>query len=538
MITSELRHSFGSAVLSALAHASTKDELIHELALEWVRVTGADSCDILFRDQGDGLIMKASTFIPEFNNRLKLGKGIGLCGHVLQTGEPLFISDNAVEDSRYAKYPGVETATCDGVSILPLTYEGETQPFGVVHLRKTCPWATTDGDREQFAGMACDTVKAIKAFSNAYQAGTQQNRLGALSEVSKTIATSPYLEEILQLLVNLTAQQFNYRVCTVRLLDEDRGMLVLRATQAPAKAYQRKRAIALGESIAGRAIAENRAVMVRDVQIEEDYIGHDLAVEQGLRSMICVPLTVQDKPVGVLSCYTSEVRDFSQDEIKALETLAKQAAISIEHAKLQVRNTLMQEMHHRVKNNLQQVASLLRLQMRHGTYKSLEEALNDCLARILAIASVHDLLSRDDLDHVGVKSLADSLVHHQQSSLMLPDRSIQFQVRGEDVTLNISQATQVALVVNELILNAIEHGFKHTVAGEVHVTVEATEEEVSLWVSNNGDPLPEDFDPTKASNLGLKIVDMLARGLNGRFKLSNILGWTVAEVKFTRQTGE
>jgi two-component sensor histidine kinase len=524
--------------LDALTRASTKDELIHELAMEWVRATGAESCDIMYRDHGDGLIMKASTYIPEFNNRLKLGKGIGLCGHVLQTGEPLFIADNATEDPRYAKYPGVEHATCDGVAILPLFRPNEDQPFGVVHLRKTCPWKVPSATKKKMEDMAVETVTAISAFNNAYQAGTQQNRLGALSEVSKTIATSPYLEEILQLLVNLTAQQFNYRVCTVRLLDEDRGVLVLRATQAPAKAYQRKRAIALGESIAGRAIEENRPVIVRDVQVDADYIGHDLAVEQGLRSMICVPLTVQDKPVGVLSCYTGEVRDFTQDEIKALETLAKQAAISIEHAKLQVRNTLMQEMHHRVKNNLQQVASLLRLQMRHGSYKSLEEALSDCLARILAIASVHDLLSREDLDHVGVKSLADSLVHHQQSSLLLPNRKIQFQVRGEDVTLNISQATQVALVLNELIQNAIEHGFKHTETGEVHVTVEATEDEVSIWVSNNGDPLPENFDPAQASNLGLKIVDSLARGLNGRFKLSNILGWAVAEVKFIRQTGE
>ena len=200
------------------------------------------------------------------------------------------------------------------------------------------------------------------------------------------------------MLVNLTAQQFNYRVCTVRLLDESRGELVLRATQAPAKAYQRKRAIKLGESIAGRAIDENKPQIVRDVQDSVDYIGHDLAVEQGLRSMICIPLMLQDRPVGVLSCYTSELHEFGPDEIKALETLAKQAAFSIEHAKLQVRSTLMQEMHHRVKNNLQQIASLLRLQMRMSRYTSLEEALNDTLSRILAIATVHDLLSRDDLD--------------------------------------------------------------------------------------------------------------------------------------------
>jgi len=313
---------------------------------------------------------------------------------------------------------------------------------------------------------------------------------------------------------------------------------VLRATQAQAKAYQRKRAIKLGESIAGRAIAENRPIIVRDVRIEEDYIGHDLAVEQGLRSMVCVPLTLQNKPVGVLSCYTAEVRDFLPDEIKALETLAKTAAVSIEHAKLQVRNTLMQEMHHRVKNNLQQVASLLRLQMRHSNYKSLEEALNDCLGRILAIASVHDLLSREDLDHVGIRSIADTLVHHQKSSLMLPNRQIQFQVRGSDVTLNMSQATQLALVLNELIQNAMEHGFKQTQSGEIHINVEEKDDEVSIWVSNSGDSLPEGFDPTAASNLGLKIVDNLARSLGGKYKMSDVLGWTVSEVKFPKVTGE
>jgi two-component sensor histidine kinase len=285
-------------------------------------------------------------------------------------------------------------------------------------------------------------------------------------------------------------------------------------------------------------MVENRPIIVADVQNEADYIGHDLAVEQGLRSMICVPLTLQDRPVGVLSCYTTEVREFSPDEIKALETLAKQAAVSIEHAKLSVRTTLMQEMHHRVKNNLQQIASLLRLQLRHSHYKSLEEAINDCLARILAIATVHDLLSREDLDHVGLRSIAETLVQHQQHSLILPDKRINFEVRGEDVRLNMTQATQVALVLNELIQNAVEHGFHETDAGDIHVTVEEREAEVSLWVSNNGDQLPPKFDPTKASNLGLQIVDNLSRALGGKFKIGDILGWTVAEVKFGRSGGE
>jgi len=517
--------------------AESKEDLLTQLASACVANVPCDSCDILYREAGDGLVLRASSVFPELNNRLKLGRGVGLSGQVLVTGEPVFIPKHATKDPNYAKYPGFVDHLFEALVIIPL-FGASTQPYGVLLFRRAKPWRFSPAEKQRLIEVSEVVSAVVRSYNAAYQVGAQINRLGALSEVSRTIATSPYLEEILQLLVNLTAQQFNYRVCTVRLLDEGRGELVLRATQAPAKAYQRKRAIKLGESIAGRAIAENRPIIVRDVQVEDDYIGHDLAVEQGLRSMICVPLTLQDRPVGVLSCYTSEVRDFLPNEIEALETLAKQAAVSIEHAKLAVRNTLMQEMHHRVKNNLQQVASLLRLQMRHSNYKSLEEALNDCLGRILAIASVHDLLSREDLDHVGIRSIAEMLVHHQQSSLMLPDRQIQFEVRGSDVILNMSQATQLALVLNELIQNAMEHGFKVTQDGEIHINVEENNEEVSVWVSNSGDSLPEDFDPSVVSNLGLKIVDNLARALGGRFKMSNVLGWTVSEVKFPKGSSE
>ncbi|HEY0868487.1 MAG TPA: GAF domain-containing protein, partial [Fimbriimonas sp.] len=524
-------------LLAALTKVQNRDELLTELATLWVDISGADSCDILYREHGDGLVLKASTTYPELTNRVRLGKGIGLCGRTLRSAEAIFVAQDAQLHPNYAKYPGLDESDCEAVVLLPLV-RGSEPPYGVIQLKKSCPWQTDAEERGRLEHFADVSAHVICGFKNVYSAGQQLNRLGALSEVTRTISTSPYLEEILQLLVHWTAQQFNYKVCTVRLLDEKRDELVLRATQAPAKAYQRKRAIKLGESIAGKAISENRAIIVPDVQVEDDYIGHDLAVEQGLRSMICVPLMLQDKPVGVLSCYTSEVRDFTQDEIKALETLAQQATVSIEHAKLQVRNTLMQEMHHRVKNNLQQVASLLRLQMRTTSYRTLEEALNDCLARILAIASVHDLLSREDLDHVGIRSIAEALVHHQQSSLVLPDRSILFLVRGHDVRLNMTQATQLSLVLNELISNAVEHGFEKTHKGEIHVTVEESDNEISVWVSNSGDSLPEDFDPTKSTSLGLQIVDSLSRALGGRFRMSNIMGWTVSEVKFTRASGE
>lgn len=518
-------------MLTLAANAGSEDELLGEVAAYLIRHTGADACEILIAE-GDYLVLRASTSAPEFNHRVRIGKRVGICGAAASQRQPVYVSQNLESHPDYARYPGIDdTAWAAGVA-LPLFIEAHL--IGVALLRRGSAWPLNAAAKSKLAELALASSCVIRTYQSAYRAGTEASRIGPLSDVTKTIAASPYIEEILQLLVSLTAQRFDYIVVTVRLLDERHGELVLRAVHAPAKAYARKRAIRLGESIAGRAIAENRPIIVPDVQEDESYIGHELAVEQGMRSMICVPLTIQSRPVGVLSCYTSEVREFPEEEVKALETLAKQAAVSIEHAKLQVRSTLMQEMHHRVKNNLQQVASLLRLQMRHGSYKSLEEAISDSLSRILAISSVHDLLSREDLDHVGIKSIAEMLVQHQKNSLILPDRHISFDVRGVDVRLNMAQATQVALLLNELIQNAVEHGFHERTEGEIHVTIEEQAGEVSLWVSNSGDPLPEGFNPVQQGHLGLQIVENLARSLGGKFKINNILGWAVAEVKFPR----
>lgn len=515
-----MREDLERLVAGALGRSSTEDGLLWDLAFVLAEGTGAQSCELL-TDDGDTLLMRASNSSTEKNNRLRITKGIGPIG--------------TVAVNKTASYTGVQRKVSHAV--IPLLSGNSL--IGVMSLRFDPAQSFTASARARLETLGCIVGEMVKGGRN-FEASNRQTRIGALSEVSRVIAKSPYVEEILQLLVNFTAQQFEYKVCTVRLLDESRGELVLRATQAPAKAYQRKRAIKFGESIAGKAVAENRPILVRDVQNDPDYVGHDLAAEIGLRSMACVPMVIGDRPIGVMSCYTTEIREFGSDEIRALETLAKQAAASIEHAKMQVRNTLMQEMHHRVKNNLQQIASLLRLQMRHGSYKSLEEALTDCITRILSIASVHDLLSREDLDHVSIRSIGQSLVQYQDKSLIPASKSISFLVRGDDVYLNMNQATQLALVLNELISNAVEHGFKQTDAGDIHITVEEDSEtsEVSLWVSNNGDPLEPGFDPAKSSSLGLNIVNSLARSLGGSFKMEDILGWTVAEVKFFRYGGE
>lgn len=517
--------------------ANSEEEFFEQIALLMQNRARADAVDLFLRTQGDILVLQSSTYTPEYAHRCRLGRGVGVCGQALVSNSTVYIGSGARVHPQNVPYPGVDERDHDALLAVPMR-DRLSAPIGVCLFLRTPEWPLADDEIQAIEADVHLATLAILGFQNALRLGVQSSHMGAVSEVARSIGSSPYLEEILQLLVNMTAQQLGYTVCTVRLLDEQRGELVLRATQAPAKAYQRKAAIRLGQSIAGRAITMNRPVVVRDIYEDPEYIGHDLAAEQGLRSMVCLPLTVHERAVGVISCYTNEIHDFDDAELAALETIAKQAAYAIEHAKLQVRSTLMQEMHHRVKNNLQQVASLLRLQIRHGAYLSLEAALEDSLGRILAISAVHDLLSREDLDHVGLRTLVESLVQIQRESLISPDRSIRFEVRGHDVHLNTSQATQVALILNELVQNAIIHGYRHSTDGEIHVTIEDYGDDVGLWVSNQGDALPTPFDIAHHGHLGLRIVENLVRNLRGSFSIGDRLGWTVAEVTFQKASSE
>ena len=521
--------------MAVIAAARNEEQLMQEAAQACQTMTEWGACDILVAGPKGGLVLAGSTHSPEYAMRFRLGPGKGTASRAYRSGKVVVVKTGLQDDPDYTKHPAIPEPSYDAAYVAPLV--GKEGVLGVLFLRRLDPWEPTKGELKWLQEVTKLIGFGLEVFQHGHQSVSGADKLGAVSEVTTSIASSPYLEEILQLLVNLTAQRFNYRVVTVRLFDPKREELVLRATQATNKAYQRKEAIKLGESIAGRAMAENRTLIVPDVQKDEDYIGHDLAVEQGLKSMICVPLSIHDRPLGVLTCYTGRVRHFARDEIAALETLAQQAAISIEHARLQVRNTLMQEMHHRVKNNLQQIASLLRLQQRQRHYKSLEEALEDSLSRILAIAAVHELLSREDLDHVSIKSIAESLVQHQQQSFLLPNKRVQFQVEGQEVYLSTNQATQISLIINELLLNAIEHGFKNTDAGRIVVSVAQEGETVRLQVMNTGDPLPPDFD-VKQGQLGLQIIRSLSLGLGGEFTLETVEGRTMGTLVFKRATAE
>ena len=160
--------------------------------------------------------------------------------------------------------------------------------------------------------------------------------------------------------------------------------------------------------------------------------------------------------------------------------------------------------------------------MRYSKYTTVEEALNDTLNRILAISSVHELLTRDDLDTVSVKKLAESIVHATQQSVVPPGKTIRVRVEGDDFILPLNKATSMALVLNELVQNAVEHGFKTLNDGRIQILLKESETELQVSVTNDGEPLPPGFMIKSADSLGLSIIETLVRGdLYGTFTLEN-----------------
>lgn len=162
-------------------------------------------------------------------------------------------------------------------------------------------------------------------------------QIEALSRVANLITSGMYLEELLRLIVQVTAEVMSSKISALMLLDPANKELVVKATQSISEAYNKKPNLKLGEGIAGIAARDNKIIVVEDVRKDKRYLNLDIAKKEGLCSLASVPLAVKGKVIGVLNCYTSRKHEFSKEELGLLTALANQAAIAIENAELDLR---------------------------------------------------------------------------------------------------------------------------------------------------------------------------------------------------------
>lgn len=170
-----------------------------------------------------------------------------------------------------------------------------------------------------------------------------EEQLKALTKISKAIVSDIYLEDILRLIVAVTAEIMRSNICSLMLIDERKNALVIKATQSISEDYNQKPALKLGEGIAGKVAKENKPIAIKDVSKEEEYKYKNMAQKEGLCSLLCVPLAVKGKVIGVINCYTSAPHDFTENEIEVLTSIANQAAVAIENTELMVKSRVIQE---------------------------------------------------------------------------------------------------------------------------------------------------------------------------------------------------
>jgi PAS domain S-box-containing protein len=181
---------------------------------------------------------------------------------------------------------------------------------------------------------------------------------------------------------------------------------------------------------------------------------------------------------------------------------------------LEEKSVLLQEIHHRVKNNLAVISGMMQLQAMESKNEGLTGKLYDSQLRIQSMASIHELLydskSFTDLNFSDqIKKLVATI-----GETLNTDTEVEINYQLEDVTLNVNQAIPAALIVNELVTNAFKHAFKEKEKGIINIILKANEQNLNLTIFDNGVGLPKDFDIHNASTLGMRIIQTLCQQLD------------------------
>ena len=205
---------------------------------------------------------------------------------------------------------------------------------------------------------------------------------------------------------------------------------------------------------------------------------------------------------------------------------------------LLIKSVVIKEIHHRVKNNLQTIASLLRLQERRAQSDETKIVLRDCVNRVNSIAIVHEYLSQQDTGLIDVAKVAKGIYQAIISSMLNPEFALKAEFKADEVQLPSDKATSIALILNELLQNTIEHAFEGRTSGMMEVRFLEQSTCYTLSIADDGVGLPEGFSLTAMrESLGLKIIKTVAEAdLQGSFTLENrAQGGTLAVVTIPKE---
>ena len=308
-----------------------------------VEVTTADACLLyLLSETREELILRASKNPhPKLIGRITIGLGEGITGWVAREQTRVVISSNASDDPRFKFFHNLPEDRYQAFVSVPVMAKKEV--VGVINVQHKRPRRYRPDELALLSTIANQVGGAIENASLYDEMKRKALQLETLSQVSETVVSNRLIEDMMHLMVTMTAQMMGSKICSIMLLGPQEGELRIVATQSLSEQYRLKPNLKVGQSISGRAVQERRPIIVADVTRDGTYMYPDMAKKEGLCSLLSVPMMVRDKVVGVINSYTSQPHAFTVEEVKLMQAIANQAAIAIEHATLLEKSYEMQE---------------------------------------------------------------------------------------------------------------------------------------------------------------------------------------------------
>ncbi|MFY9269881.1 MAG: GAF and ANTAR domain-containing protein [Candidatus Manganitrophaceae bacterium] len=308
-----------------------------------VEVTRADACLLYLLDESQKeLVLRASKNPhPKLIGRIRLELGEGITGWVAKEKKMVAIPKDASGDPRFMFFHNLPEDRYDAFLSVPVITKGGV--IGVINVQHKKSHPYTEGEITLLTTIGHQVGSAIENARLYQEMKKKAMQLETLSRVSHTIASNRYLEEILNLIVTMTAGMMGSKICSIMLLEEEKGELKIVATQSLSEEYRRKANVKVGESISGRVVKERRPIAILDVTSDPHFRFPDLAKREGLCSLLSVPMRVKDRVIGVINSYTSKEHHFTPEEVNLLQTVANQAAVAFENTNLMQQSSEMQE---------------------------------------------------------------------------------------------------------------------------------------------------------------------------------------------------
>jgi two-component system, sensor histidine kinase PdtaS len=445
------------------------EEVLTQVATKVADALHADACFVYLYDGRAGeLVLRAThgTRVEEMTQRPRMRPGEGITGSAAESLEPVMIAAFANVDPRFKNFPNLPEDEYQSILAVPILTRGERLE-GALNIRTRDPREFTEDEVELLLAIAAQVAQSIEHATLYEEAQRRVQELEALARISEAVSEALYLEESLEAIVKTTMDALQATGAALVLEDG---------------------AIAWPEGAADR-----------------------YAIRQ--------PLRWRGRTIGEL--VADRATPFSEPDRELLASIAQQAAVALEHGRAVMRGVLAQEIHHRVKNNLQTVASLLRLQARDAANIDPRKALEDSVNRILAIAAVHEVLTEQRDEDVDLAQLLGRL----RAMLVQDVGAAGHEVAAdlEPVMLAGQRATALALVFSELLGNGFEHGGAH-----ISIGLHGVDGQAVLEVADDGAGIP-----AEANGTGLSIVRALVRDeLGGTLELSGGESGTRAVVRF------